>query len=251
LIFVERVHNQTPYMFDEKPSLLTPANIESATANKQKEIIDMIIRHMESDRREIANSLHEQINQVLATAKLMLENMPCVTEEMECYTKQISTIISKTLLELNKICNDINPDALRHVSLVSLVGDMLTRLAREKSIVVHFDGSGYRADLKRNPEHELTMLRIIQECIYKVLISSNATKLNIVLETLDYSMFLEMVCNDEMMDLNDLNQDIAIRNLYNRSVHFGGSFKIDRPTNREIVFCASIPNCRQQQVAVN
>ena len=249
--FVEQVHNQTPNMFDEKPPLLTQANIESTAVSKQKEVIDMIIRHMESDRREIANSLHEQINQVLAAAKLMLENMPCITEEMECYTKQVSTIISKTLTELNKICNDINPDALQHVSLVSLVGDMLTRLAREKSIVVHFDGSGYRTDLKRNPEHELTMLRIIQECIYKVLISSNATKLNIVLETLDYSMFLEMVCNDEMMDLIDLNQDIAIRNLYNRSVHFGGSFTIDRPTNREIVFCANIPNNRQRQVSVN
>jgi hypothetical protein len=141
-------------MFDEKPPLLTQANIESTAVSKQKEVIDIIIRHMESDRREIANSLHEQINQVLAAAKLMLENMPCITAEMECYTKQVSTIINKTLTELNKICNDINPDALRHVSLVSLVGDMLTRLAREKSIVVHFDGSGYRTDLKRNPEHE-------------------------------------------------------------------------------------------------
>jgi signal transduction histidine kinase len=74
LNFVEQVHNQTPSMFDEKPPLLTQANIESTAVSKQKEVIDMIIRHMESDRREIANSLHEQINQVLAAAKLMLPN---------------------------------------------------------------------------------------------------------------------------------------------------------------------------------
>lgn len=238
-------------MFDEKPPIQAKPSIQNTLAYKQKEVIDMIIRHMESDRRVIANSLHEQINQVLASAKLMLENMPCMTQELACYTNQVSSIISKTLNELNKICNDIDPDALRHVTLVSLVKDMLTRLAHEKSIVVHFDGSGYRSDLKKDPEHELTMLRIIQECIYRIMISSNATKLSIVLETLDYNMFLEVVCNDERMDLNELNNDLAILNLKNRSIHFGGGFRVERPTNREVVFSANIPNCRKLLTFVN
>jgi hypothetical protein len=55
-----------------------------------------------------------------------------MTRELECYSRQASLIIGETAAELNKICNDINPDALRHVSLVELLGDMLTRHAKEK-----------------------------------------------------------------------------------------------------------------------
>jgi signal transduction histidine kinase len=152
-------------MFYEKPKEATAGITVSQEIRRQREIIDAVIRHMEADRREIAASLHEHINQVLAAAKMMLEGMPCMTQEMECYTRQVSLIIGETVAELNKICNDINPDALRHVSLVELVGDMMTRLAREKNITVEFDGSGYFSKMKRDPEHELTMLRIIQECV--------------------------------------------------------------------------------------
>lgn len=229
-------------MFYEKPLPSTSGNDESQEIRRQREIIDAVIRYMEADRREIAASLHEHINQVLAAAKMMLEGMPCMTRELECYTKQVSLIIGETVAELNKICNDINPDALRHVSLVSLVDDMLSRLAREKNLKVEFDGSAYLRMMKRHPDHELTMLRIIQECIYRVMLSSNATKLSVVLESLDYDMCLEMICNDEQLDQDVLANDIAIQNLYNRSSHFGGSFRMDRPSNRTFIFSARIPN---------
>ncbi len=238
-------------MFYEKPRETTAIIRESNEIRKQREIIDAVIRHMEADRREIATSLHEHINQVLTAAKMMLESMPCMTQELECYTRQVSLIIGETVAELNKICNDINPDALRHVSLVALVGDMLTRLAREKKLKVEFDGSAYFSDMQRDPEHELTMLRIIQECVYRVMISSNATKLSVVLETLDYDMFLEMVCNDEIMDPDLLRSDIAIQSLYNRSSHFGGNFSMERPSNRTFVFSARIPNCLLTNQTVN
>jgi signal transduction histidine kinase len=74
------------------------------------------------------------------------------------------------------------------------------------------------------------------------MISSNATKLSVVLETLDYDMYLEMECNDEIMDSDVLRHDIAIQNLFNRSRHFGGSFRMERPSNRTFVFSARIPN---------
>ena len=238
-------------MLYEKPGEATAGLTVSQEIRRQREIIDAVIRHMEADRREIASNLHEHINQVLAAAKMMLEGMPCMTRELECYTRQVSLIIGETVAELNKICNDINPDALRHVSLVELVGDMLTRLTKEKNIAVEFDGSGYFSKLKRDPEHELTMLRIIQECVYRVMISSNATRMSVILETLDFDMYLEMVCNDEQMDPDSLRHDIAIQNLYNRSSHFGGSFRMERPSNRTFVFSARIPNCPVIDKTVN
>lgn len=217
----------------------------------QREIVGAVIQHMEADRREIATALHENINQVLTAAKMMLENMPCISKELECYTQRVSSIIAASVNELNKLCNNINPDTLNHISLVSLVEDIVQRVSRENQMVIHFDGSGYLATLEKNPAHELTMLRIIQESIYRILISSNATKVSIVLETLDYSMHLEMVCNDERMQVEELKQDIAILNLYNRSAHYGGSFRMERPSNREFVIVATIPNHEQVDTRVN
>ncbi len=218
---------------------------------RKKEVVGAVIQHMEADRREIATTLHENINQVLTAAKIMLENMPCISKELECYTQRVSSIISASVNELNKLCNNINPDTLNHISLVSLVEDIVHRVSREKNIAIHFDGSGYLDILEKNPAHELTMLRIIQECIYRILTLSNATKVSIVLESLDYNMHVEMVCNDERMQVPELKKDIAILNLYNRSAHYGGSFRMERPSNREFVIVATIPNHGQVDTRVN
>lgn len=216
--------------------------MERMKQQRKREVVGEIIRHQEMDRKEIAEALHENINQVLASAKLLLDAMPEEGQDVGRFKNKVKHILAGALNTINQMSNLINPDCLNHISLTEAVNDLVNRCHHEKGMKLELDTYCFDEGIPKNHDHELTLLRVVQECIYRILHHSPKRSVKIIMETLDHTMFVRIVSEDNTLCREQLMQELSIRNLINRCEHFGGSFTMENRRHRGFLFMASIPN---------
>ena len=238
---------------DGKPVLLVGTHVDITTTKElqekiaslqeqqNKEIVRAVIERTELDRKEIANILHENVNQILTAGRMMLEFLPVMDKAIGEFTEKVKQIMYSAVDEVNKICNDINPDSLTHIPLTDLVTDLVNRLNKGKSISITFDHSGFSPSKKKNKDHELTILRAIQECLQTIVHESAAQMATIHLESNNDFMLLEVFCDDKKLNINHLSANLRIKNIVNRCDLYGGSFHLEKKKNEGVLFKASIP----------
>lgn len=238
---------------DGKPVLLVGTHVDITTTKElqekiaslleqqNKEIVRAVIERTELDRKEIANVLHENVNQILTAGRMMLEFLPVMDKAIGEFTEKVKQIMYSAVDEVNKICNDINPDSLTHIPLTDLVTDLVNRLNKGKTISISFDHSGFSPNKKKNKDHELTILRAIQECLQTIVHESIAQVATIHLESNNDFMLLEVFCDDKKLNINHLSANLRIKNIVNRCDLYGGSFHLEKKKNEGTLFKASIP----------
>lgn len=214
--------------------------MESLEHARKKEIVDAIIRNMEADRGDIANELHSNINQILAAARMMLELIPMVNEEMGEYTKKVKYIIYNAVDEVNRICNLINPDSLDHVSLPELLKDQVKRAAKDKNIKIKLDINGFLGGKRCPRESELTMLRVVQDVVYRITNHSHASEASIILTQEKDFLHLDVTFNDPKFDLARTLRNLRVVNLANRCEHYGGTYLMEKDKGEGIHLQASV-----------
>ncbi len=238
---------------DGKPLLLVGTHVDITTTKElqekiaslleqqNKEIVRAVIERTELDRKEIANILHENVNQILTAGRMMLEFLPVMDKAIGEFTEKVKQIMYSAVDEVNKICNDINPDSLTHIPLTDLVTDLVNRLNKGKAISITFDHIGFLPSKKKNKDHELTILRAIQECLQTIVHESAAKMATIHLESNNDFMLLEVFCDDKKLNIHHLSANLRIKNIVNRCDLFGGSFHLEKKKNEGVLFKASIP----------
>jgi PAS domain S-box-containing protein len=221
--------------------------LEDAEHVRKREVVDAIIRNMEADRGDIANELHNNINQILSAARMMLEFIPMINEEMGAYTEKVKFIIYSAVDEVNRICNLINPNSLDQVSLPELLKDQIQRATKDKKLTIDFTVNGFQKE-KRNPrESELTMLRVIQDAVYRMSQYSNAKHADINLRNEHGFMLLDIFFDDPKFDLARTTRNLRVVNLANRCEHFGGSYHLEKEKNKGIHLKASVKSGKNEK----
>ena len=215
--------------------------IASLLDQQHKEIVKAVIERTELDRKEIASILHENVNQILTAGRMMLEFLPVMDKAIGEFTEKVKQIMYSAVDEVNKICNDINPDSLLHIPLTDLVTDLVNRLNKGKTISIIFDHSRFSPTKKKNKDNELTILRAIQECMQTIVHESAAQFATIHLESNNDFMLLEVFCDDKKLNINLLSANLRIKNIVNRCDLFGGTFHLEKKKNEGVMFKASIP----------
>lgn len=171
----------------------------------------------------------------------MLEFLPEMDKATGEFIQNVKLIVYSAVDEVNKICNDINPDTLTHIPLTDIIRDLVNRLNKEKTISISFDHSGFYPSKKKNKDHELTILRAVQECLQKIVHESAAELATIHLESKNDFMLLEVFCDDKKLNINRLSSNLRIINIVKRCKLFGGSFHLERKGTGGIIFKASMP----------
>ncbi len=238
---------------DGKPVLLVGTHVDITTTKELQEkvasllekqnnvVLKTVIERTEMDRKEIANILHENVNQILTAGRMMLEFLPVMDKAVGEFTEKVKQIMYSAVDEVNKICNDINPDSLAHIPLTELVTDLVNRLNKGKTISISFDHKSFSPSKKKNKDHELTILRAIQECLHTIVHESASKQATIHLESNNDFMLLEVFCDDKKLQIGRLSSNLRIKNIVNRCDLFGGSFHLEKKGNEGVIFKASIP----------
>ncbi|MBO9659162.1 MAG: PAS domain S-box protein, partial [Chitinophagaceae bacterium] len=130
---------------------------------KKREIIQAIMSAQEKERKELAYELHDNVNQILSSSRLMLEvaiEKPDISQE---FMNRSLVYLQNAITELRKISHSLIPGTLRDISLEAAIEEVVQNInATEKLSIVYEKRIGNNVKMIA-PEIQLAVLRIVQE----------------------------------------------------------------------------------------
>ena len=199
---------------------------QKLTAQKieeQKKIARAIIIAQEKERNYIGQELHDNINQILASAKMYLEMMGSKKREIKESVKYPMELISNSIEEIRLLCRELVTPR-KNIDLEELVQALIAKFEENTGIkaILYFS-------ISKNILHDdlrLNIYRIVQEQLNNIAKHADAKNVSISIQA-NQGIVTAIVEDDgKGFDVNKKRKGIGISNMINRIESFNGEITI-------------------------
>ena len=195
--------------------------------NKEKLIAQAVIDAQEKERAEIGKELHDNVNQILSTAKLYLELAKTDVKQKDELIKRSADNIFSAINEIRNISKALVPPSVKDLGLIDSVKDLVESLRMTGKLQVKFT---YKGDLEKivNDKQKLMLFRIIQEQVNNVLKHAEASELCIEIKLHEKSITLSIADNGKGFTLEKVRfkKGVGLSNIESRAHLFSGKVTI-------------------------
>lgn len=206
---------------------------------RQKEIAETVIRAQEKEKNRVGHELHDNVNQLLLTAKLFIDkfDMPC-DEQMKLKDKSID-YIAMAIEEIRKLSRELVAPQLKEESLVGnirmIVDDM--GLAGDMKINFSYDAAADQVSSGK----KITLFRIVQEQLKNILKHAKASVIDIFLQSKEGNIQLVITDNGNGFDPRQTYQGIGFSNINERTQFYNGKVEVEAAPGKGCTLTVSIP----------
>ena len=193
---------------------------------RQRSITAATIIAQETERAELGRELHDNINQILVTALLFLDNVIATKSNDIEKLKYIKSIISESIKEIRKLTKGLVPPSLDNIGLVAALDGVLSNIRILDSITVNTSFEEYN-EAMISEELKLMIYRISQEQLNNIVKHSEATVINIGLSKLDDTLQLTIKDNGKGCDQSVESNGVGIQNIMTRAALHDGTVNIE------------------------
>ncbi|MDI3318767.1 hybrid sensor histidine kinase/response regulator [Pinibacter soli] len=183
--------------------------------HSQKLIARATIQTHEQERKEIGAELHENINQVLATAKLCINLAMNENEKRNDLLEKSGEYISRAIAEIGNLSQSLVPSALFDIGLNEALEEMVEKIHKRHGLQIKLTIRNVAFDKLGNSE-KLTIYRIVQEQLNNILKHSRANKAEIELRTSKNNFYLTIKDNGIGFNTENKYQGQGLGNIETR-----------------------------------
>jgi len=205
---------------------------------KKEEIMQAIINAQEKERYEISHELHDNVNQILTTCKLLLEAADGENENK--YLQQSGENLQKVIDEIRNISHRLNPATLQDIGLLGAIDDLASKITNTGKVYVSFTSS-IKAEEKIDDEVALALFRIVQEQINNILKHSDAFRVSIDLTIEESKLKLTVTDDGKGHDMQINKHGLGLKNIFNRAEFHKGSAEIFSEPGKGFMLQVEIP----------
>jgi PAS domain S-box-containing protein len=207
---------------------------------KRKQLIAAVLQAQEKERSEIAHELHDNINQILTTCKLLLEQ--------EVYLGNHSPLVSNTfkhiqtaIQEIRNLSHSLNPADLKDINFEGAVRELThkVKLTRKFDIALTFNGGDYIHEV--DAAIAVSLYRIIQEQLTNIIKHADATTIDIVVEATANSIDLEVMDNGKGYQVKSVKKGLGLKSIYSRAELHNGKVYISSAPGEGCTLSVCIP----------
>ncbi|HSB92917.1 MAG TPA: PAS domain S-box protein [Flavitalea sp.] len=206
---------------------------------QQRRISRAMILGQEKQREELGKELHDNVNQLIASAKLLLQsamdNPAKRTElvELSCHT------LSSAINEIRGLTKSLMPSAIDYAGLAQSVVDLIEPYKASNKFAVSLQITGDEKTLSANTR--LTLFRIIQEQLNNISKYAQAKQVNIRLQIKNQ---IELVIADDGIGFDTAAKrlGVGITNMQNRTTMHNGVFSLCSAPGEGCIIKVQIPN---------
>ena len=196
---------------------------------KEKErlrINQAMIAGQEYERNEISKELHDNVNQILSSAMILLSTAKGNGDEQDSLIGKTTQYINLAIQEIRKISKSLNSSIINEVGFIDPVEDIIKNMQLVRPMVVDFE---FDPELEEELTHDVQLMlyRIIQEQTNNIMRYAEAGYVRIAIDKSDDRLSLIIQDNGKGFDPTKQTKGIGLLNILNRAETLGGTLTID------------------------
>lgn len=192
--------------------------------NKRRQIALASIEGQENERKQLAVELHENINQILSTSKLLMDMaLDNPAQSKELITKSRENV-EGVINEIKRITSQLAPTSIEDLGMREALQELIDQVAFKYQIQFQIKLSGKIQDIPSSLNR--TLFRIVQEQISNICKHSGATEAVIALQKKRGEVVLEILDNGKGFRYHANLPGAGLRNIGYRVELNGGRFLI-------------------------
>ena len=168
--------------------------------SKKRAIVRSIIETQEKERRQLSVELHDNVNQILSSCKLMLEVAKENKDKAPLLTEKSYQSIQLAMAEIRKISHDLNPSAVEDFGLKEAITEIIDKinLSGKLKVIFKFSLNGKKIQLKS--EDKIAIYRIVQEQLNNIM--KHAQAKNVLVDLSVKSSVVNLLIEDNGKGFN-------------------------------------------------
>ena len=219
--------------------------------NYQKILLETALHSEESERRRIAQDLHDDIGTMLSLTKLSLnqlvkllykdsphlsatspDNFYLNSPRAELTLNKAQSLVEETIIHVRRITRDLVPTTLDQFGLVAAIEEFILRMGENYALSVQFHCDS--DDIPRqSPRVELALYRIMQELVNNAIKHANCDEIVIDLHLDQGRIELQVTDNGKGFDPDTLQTNdhigLGLRNIESRLSVINGVVNYQKP----------------------
>ena len=196
----------------------------------------------EGERLRIARGLHDEVGQVLTGVLFQLDALAGAPQDSRPrHVDETRDAVRRALEEVRRIAQELRPELLEHLGLVSALTELSRRFGEQSGIAVE---RRFADDLPRlSADAELAIYRVTQESLTNVARHAQAGRVEIALEAGADSVVLRVVDDGRGMTDGDAspNGSGGLRGMRERAILVGGALAVKPGQMRGVEIRLEVP----------
>ncbi|MFL5730364.1 MAG: PAS domain S-box protein [Cytophagaceae bacterium] len=208
---------------------------------EEREKLKIIFSTQEEERRRIAESLHDNIAQLLYVAQLKLEELSQDQQTDKTVLKNLRELLEQSVNQTRTISFQLMPPILEDFGLIPTLKELCEKNST-KDLLVQCSIAGYSKRMDSNIE--ITIYRISQELINNISKHASASKAELSLIVYRNSLLLRVEDNGKGFDIQNAlksSSSMGLKNIKNRIKLMNGELTISSPTGEGTKVVVEIP----------
>jgi PAS domain S-box-containing protein len=206
---------------------------------QQMSITKATIEAQELERTKLGKELHDNINQILTTAKLYIENISYFPEQKEMFIEKGTTLLQKSINEIRLLSKALVTPVINDFGLEAALREMIEDYKELKIFEVDFQFGVCSKNIEK--EVRVTIYRIIQEQLNNIVKYARASLVKVHLTMNNKNLLLLIEDNGIGFDAHAKRNGIGLRNIKHRAELFKGNMKIESAVGKGCGMIVTFP----------
>lgn len=188
---------------------------------KQKQINQAMIAAQEKERNKISEELHDNVNQILMSAKLFMGAAQKNPADADNLLQKALDYQCMALEEIRRLSKFLNNSLIKSVGLKGCINDVLINLKTVGNMNAELE---YDAGIDRRltDDQKLMLFRIIQEQTSNIIKYAEAKNVMVLIKSSDSTYNLVIADDGIGFDMKEQRNGIGITNIKNRTNAYNG-----------------------------
>lgn len=210
--------------------------------DKQKLVAQAVVNAQEKERADIGKDLHDNVNQILTTAKLYLEMSRHGELQHQDLINRCADNITDAINEIRNISRSLVPASIGDLGLVVSIQDLVENVNATRQLCIEFHHRG-DIDAMIDEKRKLMLFRIIQEQVNNILKHAGAS---IAIVTLTVGQgIINLTINDNGKGFEPervkIKKGVGLSNIASRVQLFNGTVAINTAPGMGCIININVP----------
>jgi two-component system sensor histidine kinase UhpB len=215
----------------------------------QKQITEIAIQAQEKERMEIGKELHDNVNQILATAKIMIDTARNFPDMRELCLSKSQDAIMEAINELRGLAHSMMPPPFENNEFENILTDLAYKINLTGKVNLRLELPASDKLQKINNKIKLCMYRIIQEQVNNILKYAKAKNVSIAIDVHELLCSLSIEDDGIGFDPDANTKGIGLKNIESRCSMFNGTMDLITAPGSGCRIKIQIPNSNTTYVS--